>query len=89
MICMGYVYILRCRDGSFYVGSTKNLERRIKEHQLGRGGRYTKGRLPVELVYYEEVPDHLMRKREYELKRLPRKKKLELVKKFGGDSCEY
>jgi predicted GIY-YIG superfamily endonuclease len=50
----GYMYILRCSDGSYYVGSTKNLERRLAQHQAGEGANYTKKRLPVELVYYEE-----------------------------------
>jgi predicted GIY-YIG superfamily endonuclease len=50
----GYMYILKCSDDSYYVGSTNNLERRIKEHQAGEGANYTKKRLPVELVYYEE-----------------------------------
>ena len=50
----GYVYILRCADGSFYTGSTKNLEIRLRQHQSGQGANYTKTRLPVVLVYYEE-----------------------------------
>ena len=51
---MAWMYILRCADGSFYVGSTKNLELRFEQHQSGKGSRYTSGRLPVELVYGEE-----------------------------------
>ncbi len=43
-----------CADGSYYVGSTKNLERRIFEHQQGLGAKYTSNRLPVKLVYGEE-----------------------------------
>jgi len=50
----GYMYILRCCDGSYYTGSTKNLEKRLWEHQNGMGANYTKKRLPVELVYFEE-----------------------------------
>lgn len=50
----GYMYILRCNDGSYYVGSTNNLERRLEEHNHGEGAEYTKHRLPVELVYFEE-----------------------------------
>lgn len=49
----GYMYILRCSDGSYYVGSTKNLEKRLAQHQAGEGAVYTRRRLPVELVYYE------------------------------------
>ena len=48
------MYILKCADGSYYVGSTKNLELRLFQHQSGKGSRYTSGRLPVELVYAEE-----------------------------------
>ena len=51
---MPYMYILRCRDGSYYVGSTIDLERRPAQHQLGQGARYTAERLPVELAYVEE-----------------------------------
>ncbi len=50
----GYVYILRCEDDSFYTGSTDDLIRRIAQHQNGEGANYTKKRLPVKLVYYEE-----------------------------------
>jgi len=48
-----YVYILECSDGSFYTGSTKDLEARLKLHSEGKGANYTKKRLPVKLVYYE------------------------------------
>ncbi len=48
------MYDLRCRDNSFYVGSTRNLERRLEEHALGAVPSYTSSRLPVELVYAEE-----------------------------------
>jgi putative endonuclease len=53
-IYMAWMYILKCADGSYYVGSTKNLELRFEQHQSGKGSRYTSGRLPVELVYGEE-----------------------------------
>ena len=49
----GYVYILRCSDGSFYTGSTTHLEKRIAQHMEGLGANHTKFRLPVKLVYYE------------------------------------
>jgi putative endonuclease len=51
---MAWMYILRCADGSYYVGSTKNLELRMEQHQPGHGSRYTAKRIPVELVYGEE-----------------------------------
>ena len=50
----GYVYILKCSDGSYYTGSTNNLEKRLAQHQAGEGAIYTQKRLPVKLVYYEE-----------------------------------
>jgi predicted GIY-YIG superfamily endonuclease len=48
------MYILECADGSYYVGSTQDLERRLWEHQQGSGAKYTSRRLPVKLVYTEE-----------------------------------
>ena len=51
---MAYMYILKCADNSYYVGSTKDLQRRFAQHQNGEGSEYTKHRLPVELVYFEE-----------------------------------
>lgn len=50
----GYMYILECADGSYYTGSTKNLDHRIQQHQNGEGANHTKKHLPVKLVYYEE-----------------------------------
>ena len=49
----GWMYILECADGSYYTGSTKNLERRLVQHQAGEGAKHTKKRLPVKLVYVE------------------------------------
>ena len=50
----GYMYILLCSDGSYYTGSTTDLERRMEQHQSGEGSNHTKRNLPVKLVYYEE-----------------------------------
>lgn len=50
----GYMYILECADGSYYTGSTKDLEKRLDQHQNGDGANHTKKRLPVKLVYFEE-----------------------------------
>lgn len=50
----GWVYILLCSDGSYYTGSTNNLEQRIMQHQIGKGANHTKKRIPVELIYVEE-----------------------------------
>ena len=51
---MAWMYILECSDGTYYVGSTKDLEYRVFEHQEGKGAKYTSRRLPVKLVYSEE-----------------------------------
>ena len=53
-LLMAHVYILRCSDGSYYVGSTVNLEVRLRQHQSGEGAEYTKRRRPVSLVYAHE-----------------------------------
>jgi putative endonuclease len=52
----GYVYILLCSDGSYYVGHTNNLDLRMWAHEQGEGGDYTSSRLPVKLVFSEELP---------------------------------
>ena len=51
----GFVYILECSDGTYYTGSTRDLERRVQQHQAGEGAKYTKKRLPVKLIYFEEL----------------------------------
>lgn len=53
---MAFVYILRCSDNSYYVGSTRDLERRLWEHGTGVGARFTRSRRPVTLVFAEEYP---------------------------------
>lgn len=50
----GYLYILECADGSYYTGSTNNLELRLAQHQAGKGANHTQKHLPVKLVYFEE-----------------------------------
>ncbi len=75
------MYILRCKDGTFYTGMTNNLERRLKEHNAKRGGRYTRGKTPVKLKYYEEasnIKEAMVR--ELEIKRWPRLKKKKMIK---------
>lgn len=78
---MCYVYILRCRDDSLYTGYTVDLEKRLLTHNSGKASKYTRGRLPVELVYFEELPSKSEAlKREYEIKQMERTKKLKLIK---------
>jgi putative endonuclease len=75
-----FVYIVQCADGSYYTGWTTDLERRVAAHNAGRGGRYTRSRRPVKLVYWEELPDRRSaQQRELALKRLPRARKLALI----------
>ena len=75
-----FVYMLRCADGSLYTGSTTDLDRRLAAHQSGRGAKYTRSRLPVELVYWEEAPDwSAALRREAAIKHLSRTQKLELI----------
>ena len=50
---ISYMYILKCVDNSYYVGSTTDIKKRFKQHQAGNGANHTKKRLPVELIYYE------------------------------------
>ena len=50
----GYVYILACADGTYYTGSTKDIERRLQQHRVGEGSKYTKHRLLITLIYFEE-----------------------------------
>ncbi|MBE6051291.1 MAG: GIY-YIG nuclease family protein [Clostridium sp.] len=80
---MNYVYILRCGDGSLYTGWTNNLERRFKSHCEGKGAKYTRGRGPLELVYYEEFDDKIeAMKREYAIKKLKKCEKELLINNF-------
>lgn len=53
---IGYLYILECSDGTYYTGSTKDIELRLQKHQVGEGSLYTKRRRPVKLIYLEEFP---------------------------------
>jgi putative endonuclease len=72
--------MLRCADGSLYTGWTVDVERRIAAHAAGRGSRYTRSRLPIELVATLAMPDSgSARREEARIKRLPRSAKLELL----------
>jgi putative endonuclease len=71
---------VECSDGTFYTGWTTDTGRRLKEHNAGRGARYTSMRRPVKLVYIEPQTDRITAmKRERAIKALPRKKKQELI----------
>ena len=79
---MNYTYILKCKDGSLYTGWTNDLEQRVAAHNTGKGAKYTKATRPVELVFFEEfeTKEQAM-KREYAIKQMARKDKLELVRR--------
>ena len=77
---MCYMYILRCSNGQYYVGSTHDLDKRLAEHQSGEGALFTKKHLPVELVYYEEFQRIVEAfQREHQVKGWNRKKKEALI----------
>ena len=78
---MPSVYIVECADGSLYTGWAMDVAQRVKTHNAGRGARYTRLHGPVKLVYAEEQPDRVAaQKRELEIKRWPREKKLRLIR---------
>ncbi len=76
------VYILRCSDGTLYTGMTDDMEKRLKTHNAGKGAKYTRARLPVEVAYTESCADKSAAlKRELAIKKLTRKQKLQLIEK--------
>ena len=76
-----FTYILRCSDDSLSTGYTTNLAKRLQTHNAGKGAKYTKARLPVEMVYHEEyVTKEEAMRREAAIKKLTRKQKIELIK---------
>jgi len=81
-----YIYILLCVDNTYYTGYSNNLNKRIYDHNHNKcGAKYTKSRLPVKLIYYEEFDDKSSAmKREYQIKQLTRKQKQELI--YGKQS---
>ena len=81
-----FVYILECGDGSLYTGWTTDVEDRIKTHNSGQGAKYTRSRLPVKLVYFEEVDGRSAAlKREAAIKKLTREKKQLLITESKKD----
>lgn len=79
-----FVYILRCADDSLYTGYTNDLDKRVDVHNKGKGAKYTRGRRPVRLVFYEEVSSMSEGLRlERTIKKFSKKKKEDLVHSFG------
>ena len=72
-----YVYILKCVDKTLYTGYTTDIDKRVAMHNRGKGAKYTRGRLPVQLLYYEEFDNKSdAMKREYAIKQLSHKQKM-------------
>ena len=76
-----FTYILRCSDGTLYTGWTNDLDKRVASHNEGTGGKYTRARRPVELVYYEtfETKQEAM-SREWQIKHMSREEKEKLIR---------
>ena len=80
---MPYVYMLRCRDGSLYTGAAKDLRQRLESHSQGKASRYTRSRLPVELVWSRRLASWSRAlSEEWRIKRLTRAVKEELVRRL-------
>ena len=81
-----FTYIVQCADGTFYTGWTNDLVSRMAVHNTGKGAKYTRGRTPVILVYYEEYPNSKKAQvREYQIKKMNRQQKAMLIAAFSGD----
>ena len=79
---MPFVYILRCRDSSLYTGAAKDLKARVRQHEMGTASRYTRARLPVELVWFRRVRTWSRAlTEEYRIKQMTRSAKEALVAK--------
>lgn len=79
-VAEAYTYILRCADDTLYVGWTLDLNRRLRAHNNGLGAKYTRGRRPVHLVFWEEHHSRTFaRKREQAIRRMSRAQKLRLI----------
>ena len=77
---MNYVYILKCADDTLYCGWTTDPDARLRAHNSGRGAKYTRSRLPVEMVYLEEFEDkHEALSKEWHIKRMSREEKMKLI----------
>ena len=81
---MNYTYMLLCSDGSYYTGWTNDLEKRVRTHQAAKGGKYTRARLPVRLVYYETYEEKReAQSREVFIKKLSHEEKKKLAESFS------
>ena len=77
---MWFVYVLLCKDGSFYTGSTNNLKKRFLDHKSGKGGRYTRSHKSIKIIYSEQLPTQSAAlKKEAEIKKWRRAKKIQAL----------
>lgn len=78
---------MQCADGSYYSGSSTDLERRVHEHNQGKGAKYTRSRLPVEIIYFERYPDRSSaQKAEAAFKKLSRKQKEKFINEYSNEN---
>lgn len=84
-----FVYIVRCKNGTYYTGYTKDLEKRVTLHNSGNGAKYLRGKLPVKLVYAKEYRYYKnVLCAERRVKKLTRAQKLKLIRIYAGNTCE-
>ncbi len=81
---MNYVYIARCSDETLYTGWTTDVEKREKTHNLGKGAKYTRSRLPIKIVYVEECDSKIEAlRREYQVKKMTKSQKENLIRTYN------
>ena len=81
---MDYVYIARCSDETLYTGWTTDVEKREKTHNLGKGAKYTRSRLPIKIVYVEECDSKIEAlRREYQVKKMTKSQKENLIRTYN------
>ncbi len=84
---MYYIYIVCCSDDTLYTGSTTDINKRIAAHNSGKGAKYTRGRLPVQLVYQEQLADKgAALSREREIKKMSRQQKLQMIANLNNNT---
>lgn len=81
---MNYVYIARCFDETLYTGWTTDVKKREKTHNLGKGAKYTRSRLPIKIVYVEECDSKIEAlRREYQVKKMTKSQKENLIRTYN------
>jgi predicted GIY-YIG superfamily endonuclease len=81
---MSFVYIVRCCDNTLYTGYAEDVNRRLAEHNAGKASKYTRGRLPVKVVYQEKLPDRSSAlRREIQIKQMSKLAKESLIRDFS------